>query len=158
MAHWIWTSFGVLSGVARGMGVLDGSGYRQRGRGSFGVEFWASHCNQWGHCCVVERKCVNRFSCRLKWSMGSVAAFGGSRCHKGKGQLKGISPHWFQWHIFTQKCIWLVGFARNVQKSNIHLVADDQQQQDTQQDLTPGGRLRACFERFGLFWLVCRQM
>jgi len=31
------------------MGVLDGGGDRRRGRDSFGGEFWASHCNQWGH-------------------------------------------------------------------------------------------------------------
>jgi len=30
-------SFGMASGVSQGMGVLDGGGDRQRGRGSFGV-------------------------------------------------------------------------------------------------------------------------
>jgi len=35
------------------MGVLDGSGDRQRGRGSFSGEFGASHCNQRGLCCIV---------------------------------------------------------------------------------------------------------
>jgi len=29
--------FGILSGVGRGMGVLDGDGNRQMGRGSFGM-------------------------------------------------------------------------------------------------------------------------
>ena len=29
MADWIQMPFGVVSGVSRGMGVLDGSGYRQ---------------------------------------------------------------------------------------------------------------------------------
>jgi len=38
------------------MGVLDGGGDRRRGRGSFGDEFWASHCNQRGLCCVVVRE------------------------------------------------------------------------------------------------------
>ena len=33
--------------VTPGMGVLDGGGYRQRGRGSFGGEVDSSHCNQW---------------------------------------------------------------------------------------------------------------
>jgi len=42
--------FGVVSGVGRGMGVLDGDGDRPRGMGSFGSEFGASHCNQWGFC------------------------------------------------------------------------------------------------------------
>jgi len=30
--------------------VLDGSGDRRRGRGSFGGKFGASHCNKWGLC------------------------------------------------------------------------------------------------------------
>jgi len=36
-AEWIQILFGMVSGVGRGMGVLDGVGYHQRGRGSFGV-------------------------------------------------------------------------------------------------------------------------
>jgi len=31
--------FGVVSGLGQGMGLLDGGGDLQRGRGSFGVEF-----------------------------------------------------------------------------------------------------------------------
>jgi len=42
--------------VGRGMGVLDGGSNRRRGRGSFVGEFWASHCNQWGLCCIVVRE------------------------------------------------------------------------------------------------------
>jgi len=42
--------FAMVSGVGRGMGVLDGDGDRRRGRGSFVGEFGASHCNQWGLC------------------------------------------------------------------------------------------------------------
>ena len=45
--------FGVVSGVGRGMGVLDGDGDRRRGRGNFGGEVEpveASYCNQWGLC------------------------------------------------------------------------------------------------------------
>ena len=38
MADWIQMPCGVVSGVSRGMDVLDGGGYRQRGRGSFGVK------------------------------------------------------------------------------------------------------------------------
>ena len=55
-ADWIRMPFGVVSGVGRGTGVLDGGGDRRRGRGSFGGEFWASHCNQWGFCCIVVRE------------------------------------------------------------------------------------------------------
>ena len=29
-AEWIWLPFGIVSGVGRGMGVLDGDGYRRR--------------------------------------------------------------------------------------------------------------------------------
>ena len=45
--------FGVVSGVGRGMGVLDKGGYRRRGKGSFGGEFGASHSNQGLSCVVV---------------------------------------------------------------------------------------------------------
>jgi len=37
--------FGMVSGVGRGMGVLDVGGDHQRRRGSFGGEFRASDCN-----------------------------------------------------------------------------------------------------------------
>jgi len=60
MADWIRMPIGMESGVSRGMGVLDGwpGGDRRREMGSFKGEFGASHCNQWGLCCVVVRKCV----------------------------------------------------------------------------------------------------
>jgi len=54
-AHWIRMPFRVVSGVGRAMGVLDGGGDRRRVRGRFGVECGASHCNQWGICCIVMR-------------------------------------------------------------------------------------------------------
>jgi len=38
--------FGMVSGVGRGMGVLDGGHDCQGGMGSFGGEFGTSHCNQ----------------------------------------------------------------------------------------------------------------
>jgi len=44
-ADWIRMPFGMGSGVGRGMGVLDGGNNRRRGRGRFGGEFGASHCN-----------------------------------------------------------------------------------------------------------------
>jgi len=44
-ADWIRMPFGLVSGVGRGMGVLDGSGDRRRGMDSFVGEFGASHCN-----------------------------------------------------------------------------------------------------------------
>jgi len=45
--------FAVMSGVGLGMGVLDFGGDCRRGRGSFGGDFGASHCN---YCCIVERE------------------------------------------------------------------------------------------------------
>jgi len=36
MADWIRMPFGTVSGVGQGMCVLDGGGYRRKGRGSFG--------------------------------------------------------------------------------------------------------------------------
>jgi len=44
--------FGVVSGFGLGMGVLD-LVVIVEGKGQFGGEFAASHCNQWGFCCVV---------------------------------------------------------------------------------------------------------
>ena len=44
-----------VSGVGQGMAVLDGGGYRRRGRGSSGDEFGAFHCNQWR---LVLRSCA----------------------------------------------------------------------------------------------------
>jgi len=38
--------FVMVNAVGRGMGVLNGGGNRQRGRGCFGSEFGASHCKQ----------------------------------------------------------------------------------------------------------------
>jgi len=39
MAYWIWIPFEVVSGVSLWMRVLDASGDRQRGKGSFGANF-----------------------------------------------------------------------------------------------------------------------
>jgi len=36
-AEWVHMPFGMVSGVDRGMDVLDRGGYRRKGRGSFGV-------------------------------------------------------------------------------------------------------------------------
>jgi len=41
----------MVSGVDRGMGVAD-KGWL-KGMGSFGGDLGASHCNQWGLCCIV---------------------------------------------------------------------------------------------------------
>jgi len=44
-AHWISMTFGLVSVVGQGMGVLDGGGDRQRGRSSFGSKHGTFHCN-----------------------------------------------------------------------------------------------------------------
>ena len=64
-ADWNQMPFGMVSGVDRGMGVLDGNVDRWRGRGSFGAEFGVSHWNQWGLCCIVVWKCMNWPRCHL---------------------------------------------------------------------------------------------
>jgi len=46
-ADWFYLPV-MVSGVSRGMDVLDGGVDHRRGRGSFGSEFRASPCNQWG--------------------------------------------------------------------------------------------------------------
>jgi len=51
MANWIWMPFGVMSGVDRGMGVLDGMEI-VKGKGQFGG-------NQWVLSGVVVRNCVH---------------------------------------------------------------------------------------------------
>ena len=66
-ADWIRMPFGVVSDVGLRRGVLDFGGDRRRGRGTLRGEFAASHCNQWGLCCIVVWKCVKRSSCRLAW-------------------------------------------------------------------------------------------
>jgi len=58
-------SFGMLSGVSREMGVLAVGGDCGRERGSFEGNCGESHCNQWGLCSIVVRKCVNRSRCHL---------------------------------------------------------------------------------------------
>ena len=42
--------FEVVSGIGRGMGVLDGSGDRRMAKAVLEGEFGASHCNQWDLC------------------------------------------------------------------------------------------------------------
>jgi len=49
--------FGVASGVGREMGVLDRVLIVEGKEAVLGGEYGASHCNQWGLCCVVVRKC-----------------------------------------------------------------------------------------------------
>jgi len=68
MADWIWMLFRLVSGVCQGIGVIDDGGDRRTGRGSFGDEFGASHCNQWGLCCVI----ISKQLCHMRASYGGV--------------------------------------------------------------------------------------
>jgi len=56
--------FGVVSGVGREMGALDGDGDSPKGRGSFGGKCGASHCNEWEFCGLV-------VLCREGWRCSS---------------------------------------------------------------------------------------
>ena len=93
MAECIQMPFGIVSGVGRGMGVLDEHGYRRMGRGSFKGQFGASHCKQ----CMGTLLC----SCAemheaIELSFGEVSGVGhgmgvvdGSpRAPSGKGGLR----------------------------------------------------------------------
>jgi len=57
--------FGVVRGISREIGVLDGGGDRRSGRGRFGGELGASHCNQRGLCYTVvqERRALPKLLC-----------------------------------------------------------------------------------------------
>jgi len=75
------------------LGVLDWGGDRRRGRGSFGGEFVASFCNQWGLCCVVAWKRVNSLSCHLGGEWGQprhCCTRWGSTCCKERGSFLGF--------------------------------------------------------------------
>jgi len=57
--------FGLVSGIGRGMGILDVGGDNSRGRDNFGGECVVYHCNQCGLCGILVQKCMNRSSCHL---------------------------------------------------------------------------------------------
>ena len=44
----IWMPFGTIGRMGPGMSQVVGFGDRSAGRGTFGGEFGARHCNQWG--------------------------------------------------------------------------------------------------------------
>jgi len=46
--YWIWIPLGVVSGVGRGMGGLDGNGDRRKEKGNFGGKYGASHYKTMG--------------------------------------------------------------------------------------------------------------
>ena len=56
-ADWIRMPFGIICRTGPGMGRYSGVGDRSTGRGTFGVQFGARHCNQWGLYGVRVRQC-----------------------------------------------------------------------------------------------------
>jgi len=105
---WIQMPFVVVSGVSWWMSVLDGMVIID-GNGQFWGEFGASHFNHWGLSCIVVQKCMNG-------SFGLLSGVGRGIdvldevhiSYKFQGKFQRFSPHWFEWHIFKQKCFWLV--------------------------------------------------
>jgi len=84
--------FGMVSGVGRGMSVLDGVVIVEKKGGSFRGEFGASHCNQQGLRCFVVWKCGNQSSCHLdvewgRWRDGCISRRE-STCPKGRGGFR----------------------------------------------------------------------
>jgi len=83
-------AFGMVSGVSRGMSVLDGGSDRRRESAVFGGEFGASHCNRWGPCCIVVRKCMNRSGCRLVSAVGGgIGVLDGDHMPQGEEAVLG---------------------------------------------------------------------
>ena len=70
--------FGVIGRTGPGMRQIAGFGDRSTGRGTFGVDFGARHCNQWGLHGVGVRQCLNHRSCGL--GFGVVRAVGRHCC------------------------------------------------------------------------------
>jgi len=105
-AELIWMPFGMVSGVSRGIGILDGVVIVE-GKGQFWGEFGASHSNQWGCSCVVVQKVREP----IKLSFGEVSGIiPGIRVLDGIHMLQGegvggfwshLPPlaHWFEWWI-----------------------------------------------------------
>jgi len=81
--------------------------WSSKGKGSFGSEFGAAHCNQCRLCGVVVRKCMNWSSCHLGWWVGVSQGTGvldrGPHASRD-GNFRSFSPHWFEWRIFWWKC------------------------------------------------------
>ena len=88
--------FGIVGRTGPGVRQVMGFGDRSTGRGTFGVEFAARHCNQWGLCGVRVRQCLNRRSCPLKWCVRWVETLlyemGVPRRATGNGGLGVLFP------------------------------------------------------------------
>jgi len=75
---------------------------RSMGRGSFGGEFGACHCNQRGLYGVSVRQCASRRSCGFGWCLQWAEAllyYMGSTSCKGKGTFCGFCSPFSQSEI-----------------------------------------------------------
>jgi len=132
--------FDVVSGVGRGMGILDGVEIVE-GEGHFRGNCGASHCNQWGLCCVVVRNCVNWSRCHLEWWFWSLSDGCIRWGPQGEGWFRGFSfflvrtayfyhtniydscmeiSQYFQHTIYCWKCLF-VGFRKMLLVSRLKL-------------------------------------
>ena len=71
-----------------GYGCIRFWWWSSKGKGQFRGEFAASHCNQWGLCCVVVWKCVERSSYVWRGELGGPrhsCVRWKSTCFNGKG-------------------------------------------------------------------------
>ena len=131
--------FGIIGLTGPGMRQVVGFGDRSTGRGTFGGEFGARHCNQWRLHGVRVRQCLNRRSCGLRWCVWWAEAllyYMGSTSCKGKGKF-----WWFLFTIFTMgnairsptvKCFRFVyenlgtfSFGKRILESSIRGLFDD---------------------------------
>ena len=75
------------------MRQIDGCADRPTGRGSFGDGYGASHCNHWGLCGIVVRKCVIKL---LFWVVSGVSpsngVLDGGTLPRGRGGLGFFGP------------------------------------------------------------------
>jgi len=100
MADWIWTPFGMVSGVGWGMGVLDGW-WSLKGRGNFGGEFnlgrpIVSSGMQWTslHSCVeVHEMFKLLFGVVIVVGPGTGVLDGGWHAAREREEGLGVSPH-----------------------------------------------------------------
>ena len=101
----MWMLFGIMHQMGPGMRQVVGFGDRSMGRGTFGGEFGACHCNQWGVYSIRVQYCLNR----RRW-FGVVHAVGqwGSTSSKGKGMFQGFCSQFSQWQMPLGRRRWNV--------------------------------------------------
>jgi len=93
--------FGMVSGVGRGIGVLDGVVIVEEEGAVLGGEFEASQSNQWGICCVRSSAVVRE---PIELSFGVVSGVGPGihvrngdpRASRGRAESGVVFPLWFQ--------------------------------------------------------------